>query len=264
MRFVNCVFLTVFIFYVASASSFTTANDLDKAETQFNQKNRNNNVYFLNVDKMFSDKKLRVLAEAAARGNTDEIDGIISSGVNVNQKGTADATVLFWALNNKKGFAHLLSKGADPNVVFSSGGSVIHRSAELSDSWFLETLLKNGGNPNLVSPDTGETPIFDAIYVNNYEAVKILSDFKANLNFINRTGPAGFKGSTPIFSAFYSTNWEMVYQLLQLGSDYNIKHEVINETILEVMVNEASNLAKPNLWLNKSIEWIKIDMGRVN
>jgi len=109
---------------------------------------------FMPFDSMFeNDSGLMALAKAAGKGQLKRIDRLVSEGQNVNARGTRNITALFWAMrrSNIKGFEHLLQLGADPNVVFDDGSSVIHWAVlqQVSDQ-FLVLALKHGGNPNLV------------------------------------------------------------------------------------------------------------------
>ncbi|MBV1952262.1 MAG: hypothetical protein KUG64_08735, partial [Cycloclasticus sp.] len=110
---------------------------------------------YMDLKVMFPDPKLRALAKAAGKGKISKINSLVSDGVNVNARGNRNATVLFWALKkaNLEGYTRLLEMGADPNVVFDDGGSVMHWAPRMEASsekdQFLIRALQHGGDPNL-------------------------------------------------------------------------------------------------------------------
>ncbi|WP_413110351.1 ankyrin repeat domain-containing protein [Thaumasiovibrio sp. DFM-14] len=257
------VLLSVICFFAsATTAAFSSVSSLETAESKYQQQVQRQNVYFMTLDTMFPDKRVRELAESAARGNITHVNRLLAEGVDINYRGTSDATVLFWAMKDKNSFEHLLSKGADPNVAFKSGGSVIHKAAENKDTWYLDVLLQHGAEPNLVSLANGNTPIFGAIGLDNDELIELLVANKADINFINTTGPKAFKGLTPLFSAYFIGNYKAMYKLLIMNADYTVKIEGMNETLYELLIDDANRLITPSDWLNKSIKWIENDMKK--
>jgi len=47
------------------------------------------------------------------------------------------------------GFKALLKLGANPNVLFDDGGTVMHWAARMDSTEFLQAALEHGGDPNL-------------------------------------------------------------------------------------------------------------------
>ena len=127
------------------------ADQMVDAEQKYEQTLKQKLLIRMDLETMFSDEKLRDLASAAGKGRVSTIDKLLKSGLDVNAKGTQNATALFWAMRkqNEKGFNHLLSAGANPNVKFGDGGTVMHWLARKQDCTMLKTALAHGGNPNL-------------------------------------------------------------------------------------------------------------------
>lgn len=64
-------------------------------------------------EKFFDDPEVIALVKAAARGNVDEIDQLVTAGVDINTIGMDGITPLHWLMisspkPNKLGFQHLV------------------------------------------------------------------------------------------------------------------------------------------------------------
>jgi ankyrin repeat protein len=174
----------------------------------------------------------RELAEAAAKGRTDQIDKLLSQGAQINFQGKEGMTALTWTIihQNKKGYEHLLEKGANPNLQmtrsvmtedgFTDGNSAMSFSAMHEDPWYLDVTLKHGGNPNLVNPVKQEPVIFQCIMLLDnrrprprLEQFKMLIAAGANLNARDKNG------NTPMMIAAGARRFDIVYLMLQEGAD---------------------------------------------
>lgn len=108
-------------------------------------------------------------ASAVSNGDREKLERQVRN-VDVNQSGSCGVTFLAWALvhQEKKSFSFLLEHGANPNIqftdngkvregdsgsltkeIFGKGSSVTCLSAQMVDPWYLDQVLKHGGNPNL-------------------------------------------------------------------------------------------------------------------
>jgi len=176
----------------------------------------------------FHDPDVIALANAAAEGDTAEIDRLLARGVDVNTMGKEGMTPLAFALvnNNEKGFLYLLQHGADPNLQDEEGDSVLSLVARReNDSKWLEMVLEHGGDPNLVDPiDTIDsykdaTPIFNAIRSKNILNVQLLVDAGADLDHQNALG------HTPAMYAARFRWYRVVYLFLERGAEWSIKNK---------------------------------------
>ena len=95
------------------------------------------------------------------------------------------ANAIYMAVyQNRPGLIRLLAKaGADMNVDFP-----IHTAITLNQMDCLLELCKNGSNMNLID-DNGYLPLKHAITLGRDKAVKILCDYKANLNAMTNGVP---------------------------------------------------------------------------
>jgi len=177
---------------------------------------------FMPFDLMFENKpELKALAKAAGKGQIERIDNLVNAGQSVNELGTGSTSALFWAMrrSNLQGYQRLLQLGADPNVVFSDGGTVMHWAViQKTSDQFLVLALKYGGNPNLVSGGyQKDTPLFSTLVEGFEDRFEILIEAGADIDFQD-----GFNQRTPVLAALL-TQGELAYKLLELGADYTLK-----------------------------------------
>ena len=99
---------------------------LEESEKEWNERAKTEFIAFMSLETMFPDESVRALAKAAAKGRVGTVEELVDLGVDVNASGTKGATPLFWAMSNYNGFKKLLELGADPNVIFGNGGSIMH------------------------------------------------------------------------------------------------------------------------------------------
>lgn len=141
-------------------------------------------------EKFFFTKPEQKLASAIAWGRIGTIDKLLEEGVNINCLGKDDITPLIRAVvkKEKKSFEYLLEQGANPNLQVVQGESVMSFAAMMEDSDYLKAALEHGGNPSLVNPETGEPPIFEAIFNFRKENIDLLIKYEADLNFQDSVG----------------------------------------------------------------------------
>jgi len=199
---------------------------MESSEMDFNKRQGKELVAFMSLETMFPNRQVRALAEAAGQGNLKKVESLITQGVDVNSRGTKNATPLFWAMRNIDGFEKLLELGADPNIVFADS-SVMHWAARHENVSFLRMALIHGGNPDLVVGKLGETPIFKTIGVTgsgNRIAMIILLESGANIDATTGGGEVfgmSMAGKTPIMTAADLGRFDIVYDLLSRGANYD-------------------------------------------
>jgi hypothetical protein len=207
----------LFSIFVLSLSGCSFANQDHELQDKYAQSLGEKILIHMDLETMFPSEKLRTLANAAGKGQISTVDKLLRQGVDINSKGTENATVLFWSMRNETGFNHLLEMGADPNVVFGDGGSVMHWAARKSDCSMLEAALKHGGNPNLKAGMYGGSPLFETITVGNNkgipECLKLLLQSGADINLQDD------KGQTILLMAADLARFDIVLYLLQQGAD---------------------------------------------
>jgi ankyrin repeat protein len=181
------------------------------------------------------------LAVCAACGDVQQIDQLVSQGVDPDARAKNGMTPLIWAMqaNNKAGFVRLLARGAKVDYLVPRRESTtlpapVSRSligiaaANPTDSEWLLILLKQSANPNLVYPKIGNddvtdlgagmTPLFNAVQSGRTENVDLLLRYGAQINHQDNGGV------TPlIFAASTCLDFKMALHLLKAGADYRIR-----------------------------------------
>ena len=226
---------------------------MDSAEKKFNEEQSRTLVSFMSLETMFPDPEVRALAKAAGDGKIKKIEQLVKEGGSVNARGTQGATPLFWAMGNFAGFKKLLELGADPNVVYADGNSVMLAAVTVKDRRILQAALEHGGNPNLPAGDsTGRTPIFDAMST-GIDMVDLLLKHGADINARNKLS------NTPILTAAGRGDFEIVYHLLERGADYTLKDR--NGYDLAKEISTTLGKLRPGTkwakWQTKVIEWLE-------
>lgn len=248
-------FFSIFILFInfGCAGQEFDFEGMELAEKNFNERAQQETLALMSLEVMFPDENARALAKAAGKGKVKKVEEIVSSGVDVDSKGTQGATPLFWAMANYKGFKKLLELGANPNIVYGDGNTVIQMSVRHKNSRFLEALLEHGANPNLEAGGTFEnTPIFDALSQGKTR-VDLLLQAGADINHQNKFG------TTPVMTVAGRGDFEMTYYLLEKGADYRIENEA-GETLAKRVADKIgamraeSDAAK---WQVRVIDWLE-------
>ena len=221
---------------------------------------------FMSLETMFPNKRVRALAKAAGDGRVEDVERLAAEGVDVNTGGKSGSTPLFWALRESsfEGYRRLLELGADPNVVFGDS-SVLHWAARHIDSAFVKAALEHGGDPDLRAGPLGETPLFETVDLSAEDmrdAMVLLLEYGADINAqtIHAEAIPGLSlgGSTAVMKAAMIGSFPTVYQLLELGADYEIKDDMGND--LAVWVSRKLTRYSPGSPeerdLRKVIDWL--------
>ena len=214
-------------------------------------------IFYMTPSDIFSDPQLRWLAEAAQRGDVDKIKKLIAEGVNVNGRGKYGITPLYSAAQagNKAGYKALLDNGADPNVIWTTGDTLMNITASSSpDPYFMRLALEHGGNPNLVAPRTGATPLLAATTVTGKGNIPALIKAGANLNQqMPVSGETAMMEAVDDFGQF-----DVVYELLRAGANYKLQNAQGWDIRDFVQDSYGDSVPSDEIkWRNKVIEFLK-------
>lgn len=226
---------------------------MGSAEKRFRESQRQELVAFMSLETMFPDTQVRALAKAASKGDTRRIQELVKEGVSANARGTRGATPLFWAQRDYMGFKKLLECGADPNVVYEDGNSVMHSAVNLKDRRILAAALEHGGNPNLPTGDSsGDTPLYKVLG-SDMETVDLLLKHGADIDARNKLG------STPVLTAASIFRFETVYGLLERGANYTLRDRHGDD--LPIIVARSIGRISPGThwasWQQRVFEWLE-------
>lgn len=262
------VFFSCFLLLLSGKAESGEFGNMESSQAAANQRASSTLVAYMSLEVMFPDEKVRLLADAAGKGDVELVGALAAKGIDVNSKGTNNATPLFWAMHNFKGYLKLLDLGADPNIIIEGGGSVIHWAVRNRDKRFLLEALKHGGNPNLVAGQFNETPLFKAAGPEGKDNADVLLDAGADIN------AQKLSGDTVIMVAAKLGQFDLVYKLLERGADFTITNKQGNN-LLDIIEFRKRTMAQNNdltQWMSKVITWLnehnvrqsRATNGRVN
>ncbi len=245
------ILLAVATFVSQPGAEGLDLSELESAEEANEASAAKTLVAYMSLETMFPDRKVRLLASAAGKGQLDKVDRMVEEGVDVNATGTQNATPLFWSMRSLSGFTKLLELGANPNVIFLDGGSVMHWAARAEDEAYLEVALLHGGNPNLVAGAFKRTPLFEAIG-SEARSIELLLDAGADIN------ARSDNGDTAVMVAAGRGRFDTVYLLLTRGASYSATNNNgvgLTDRIADKhgAMDPAHELAR---WLDRVIEWL--------
>lgn len=191
---------------------------MEDSERAYAERVRNTSVMNMSLETLFPDERVRMLADAAGKGQLSRIEELVRQGVDVNAKGTQNASPLFWAFRNYAGFHKLLELGASPNVVIQTT-SILGLAVRHRDIRFMEDVLAHGGDPNIRygSSSLIGTAIHNVLRPEYRDRLLLLLKAGADINAQNE-GRA-----TPMMTAAFLGEFDVVYLLLEKGADYRIK-----------------------------------------
>jgi len=246
------VIIGIIMVTAACSAQNKSWSSMDSAEKAFNERQANRLLIYMSLETMFPDEQVRALAKAAGKGRLKTIDKLVNQGVSVNSKGTRNATPLFWAMRNLKGFEKLLELGADPNVIYDDGGTIIQWAVRNKDIRLLEIALSYGGNPNLVSGQFNDTPLHEAASPRGKNKAAMLLDAGADINAQN------LWGDTPTMTAAGLGQFDLVYQLLERGANFSIVNYNGNSLVDSIVSRQPTMDPQNDLtrWMEKVIEWL--------
>ena len=202
-------------------------------------------------------------AQAIRAGDVAALDKVFAQHprLDPNQPGTKGVTLLLWA------YAHhsipmlqaLVRHGADVNRQLrlphdrpqNQGGNwledthLINIATEGPEDKLLVALLDLGANPS--AKDYRQVPALqNAIYINNYDRMKLLLDHGAD---INGTDSSGATAAVLLARLNY---FEMVYYLLERGADWRAVDGTVAFHVQQSDVGTEENVA----WQIKVKHWL--------
>lgn len=215
-------------------------------------------------DEVFADESLRRLAKSAANGDVEEIQKLLSAGVDLNAGGALGATPLFFAFRsgNLVGYNALLVEGANPNAIFEDGDSVMHMAAREGEAEFLHLALMHGGDVNLVGGDRKlMSPLHRAITYrpgrDDLDRVLMLINAGADLQYRRADGV------TPLESSIRLGRFDLAYALIKAGATDSVNEIELGQ--LRAAIDErASRMNQDHVlyeWYQNVVELLDTTHG---
>jgi ankyrin repeat protein len=177
-------------------------------------------------------------------GNTDDIKGLIDSGIDVNEKfdwgATRDITALVFAvmLGQAEICEILIDAGADVNIKSSGGSTLLHHVAFSGGDYkdIAELLITKGLDVNAKITRSGEikdaTPLHLAAPKGNVLVAEVLIRNGAKVNAI-----LPYNGYTALHLASRDGYKEVAKLLITKGADVNAK-TMYGETPLDLAISK--------------------------
>ena len=210
---------------------------------------------YMDIEEVFEEPNALALAKSASKGNVKEIEKLIAKGVDVNARGKINGTPLFFALQSKQGFSTLIKHGADPNIIFDDGGTVLHWAAQMKDCDFLDIAIQGGGNPDLKAGYAKASPIFKTINIESgiSNCFKVLIKNGCDINFTDSYG------ISVILTAASFARYDMVLELLKAGANYHKTDNYGNDIFKVIKKHEHSfkKGSKSEVYKEKVLVWLK-------
>lgn len=183
-------------------------------------------LFRIDVDELFpGNLQAQDLAKAAARGDIAKIDKLVAEGADVNTRGVRGVTLPAWVLfhPNKAGFRRLMELGADPNLLWDSGESLLHWAVRMSDEigteYFTMAIDIGGGDPNLKSGGRfGEHPIERGLHTCKLKSFAELYSAGAEFDYW------ASEGTTIVSATAGLSHFRLVYFMLEQGVNYHQKN----------------------------------------
>lgn len=198
----------------------------------------------------FSDARDVALAQAAAEGDTAEMETMVAQGANVNAKGEDGLTMFFWVYGSKKkdGFKKLQELGADPLLKAKGGRTVAFYTVRDVDPEYLQILLEGGLDPNARKPSgAADTLLMESAVNGSWAHFELLLAYCADLNWTNEFG------SSAASAAISGLNMDLVVRLLEEGYSYNLR-EGLGRSLDIVRIDPASPQYQ---WEQKAIKMLE-------
>ena len=203
-------------------------------------------------------KRIEYFLDVISKEDIEKVKDIVNENkININVVDKSGKTLILLSLLNEKDSLTklLLRLSADPNAMKAAykKKSIMGWAASYKNETFLELLLHNGGDPNLIA--NGEwpasTPIFDAIRVNNIKNMELLIRSGADLNIEDRGG------FTPIMLAAATGKWEILHILLESGSDYNYVNKHGKNVVTFIEIQGLGISGEEGQWRKKVFAYLK-------
>ncbi|KAA8998359.1 hypothetical protein F4V43_16535 [Paenibacillus spiritus] len=164
------------------------------------------------------------LHAAAAHGNNELVELLVSMGLCVNEKDDEGNgfTPLHWAVqqNHTKTVELLLKYGADPNIKDSEGFFALYMASSNGYLDMIKLLLLYKANIHMIcEASSNSTSLLIATAYDQFGAVQLLLDNGANIN------DQGSDGRTSLHIAAFHKYLELYHYLLDRGADSSIKDQ---------------------------------------
>ena len=166
------------------------------------------------------------VADAAMRGDLDEVRELLRSGADVNAPQSDGLTALHWAAGNGDAALAgvLIYAGANLSPLTRNDAyTPMHMAARGGHAQVVDQLLEAGADPGVATARTGVTPMHLAAKAGSGEAIRSLAAGGAELDARDRQW-----GQTPLIFAAGFNRLVAVNTLIELGTDVSLTEKVLH------------------------------------
>jgi ankyrin repeat protein len=176
-------------------------------------------IFTISLSSVYSD--IPSLVIAVQGDSCEEIEHLIKTGANVNEKDEHGATPLIHAAirKNEKIIEILLKNGADINARDKTGRTALLYAVAAGYDRMSEILVVNGADVNIADKDS-MTPLYFAVDNGNIRIAKLLMSKRVDPN-VRITTNNYLRGSTALLCAIAKNNRELVELLVKHDADTN-------------------------------------------
>ena len=161
----------------------------------------------------------QLIADAASRGDLDDIVSLIAAGEDVNFAQPDGTTALIWAAyqGDVEMLTALLGAGADPDAANEFGVTALMQAASHGDAPIISALIDADVNLAITS-ETGTTPLMAAARAGSVESVELLLEHGADPNAVE-----SLQHQTALMWAVAEKHLDVTGALLEAGADPNMR-----------------------------------------
>ena len=166
------------------------------------------------------------VADAAMRGDLDQVRELLRSGADVNAPQSDGVTALHWAADNGDAALAgvLIYAGANlAPLTRNDAYTPMHMAARGGHAEVIERLLEAGADPGVATSRTGVTPMHLAAKAGSGEALRALAAGGAEVDARDHQW-----GQTPLIFAAGFNRLVAVSTLIELGADVSLTEKVLH------------------------------------
>ena len=166
------------------------------------------------------------VADAAMRGDLDEVRALLRSGADVNAPQSDGVTAMHWAAENGDAALArvLIYAGANLGPLTRNDAyTPLHMAARGGHAGVIELLVGAGADAAAATSSTGVTPMHLAAKAGSGEALRALAGAGADVNARDHRW-----GQTPLIFAAGFNRIVAVHTLVELGADVSLAENVLH------------------------------------
>jgi hypothetical protein len=193
------------------------------------------------------------LIKASRKGDIKEVERLIDAGADLNERGTAGVTPLYWAVQeNEFEIARLLIyKGADVNLGLTNDWKPLHLAIKNQNAEMVKLLLDNGADmnalnasdksPEQLAQEGGSTAIISLLKEAEYKKYAHIDSKNEKITPVVKDEPAKFSPSdVDVDIPVYGSVKTNTYALIIGNEDYSsFQTGLSTEVNVDYAVNDA-------------------------